>query len=135
MTPNQYRCKTNKFTEHTSTKDVISTQKPKLVKGASKFFSAVAVRRSDITMPNTSDKFTAPSTCDNLQPKCGSQDKRIPEGDSCFWLSRYLCHLSQVLGAVHLSEVFGIVISLLRTATALKNLEAPFTSYGFWIKI
>jgi len=32
-----------------------------------------------------------------------------------------------------LSEVFGVVISLLRMATALKNLEAPFTSYGFWV--
>ena len=40
-----------------------------------------------------------------------------------------------MLGAVNLSEVFGVVISLLRTATALKNLEAPFTSYGFWVDI
>ena len=40
-----------------------------------------------------------------------------------------------MLGAVNLSEVFVVVISLLRMATALNNLEAPFTSSGFWVDI
>ena len=44
-------------------------------------------------------------------------------------------NLSEVLGAVNLSEVLGVVISLLRMAIALKNLEAPFTSYGFWVDL
>ena len=38
-----------------------------------------------------------------------------------------------MLGAVNLLEVLGVVISLLRTATELKNLEAPFTGNGFWV--
>ena len=84
-------------------------------------------KKIKVTLPP--DRTQALATTYNRNAGAKTYESQI--GFRSFWLPSYLCRLSQVLGAVNLSEVLGVAISLLRTATALKNMEAPFTSYGF----